>query len=219
MKVLIAEDEKALRDLVTDYLEMEGYEVLQASNGKEAVDLYYKNDDISLFILDIGMPLLNGFETAKQIRKTSEIPIIFLTAYSQEEDQIKGFESGANDYVTKPFLPRVLMARVKANIKAEASKDIVTKGIIKMNISSRKVEISGEHVDLSPKEFELLETLIRNEGIALSRDNLLDTVWGYDYYGGLRTVDTHIKRLRSKMGGAACYVVTVRGYGYRFEVI
>lgn len=220
-KILIIEDEELLRKLIKDYLTREDHIVMEASDGKEGLDCYYKNDDIDLILLDVMMPKLDGWSVIKEVRKSSDIPIIMLTAMSQDSDELYGFELGANDYVTKPFKPHILLARVKAHLKSNQALDAneyKEYSMLKINKTSHKVYVGEERIELSPKEYDLLIYLSENMGSALSRDQILNGVWGYDYFGDLRTVDTHIKRLRLKLQTQATLIQTVRGYGYRFEV-
>lgn len=217
--ILVVEDEERLRKLVCAYFKKEGYDVSEAENGIEAL-IKLKNEDINLIILDVMMPLMDGFETCKKIRKFSNIPIIILTAKSEEDDKLLGYELGADDYVTKPFSPKVLVAKGKALLKRsnlESISKVIKINNLVVNELSHVVKINGQSISLSPKEFDLLIFLAKNKGIVLSRDKLLDRVWGMDYYGELRTVDTHIKRLREKLGSEADLIKTVRGSGYKLE--
>ena len=221
-RILIVEDESRMRSLIGDYLKKEGYFICEAANGMEAVDIFGKTE-VDLIILDIMMPYMDGFEVCKKVRKTSEVPIIILTARSEEDDKLLGYELGADDYVTKPFSPKVLVAKAKALLKRmksieEVKSDVVSFDGLSINELSHEVTIDNVSIQLSPKEYELLIFLSKNKGIALTRDKLLDGVWGFDYYGDLRTVDTHIKRLREKLGEKAHLIATVRGSGYKFEV-
>ena len=219
-KILIVEDEIRIRFLLRDYLKKEGYEVLEASDGEEAIRIF-GNTNVDLIILDVMMPKLDGFNVCKTLRKVSNIPIILLTAKSEEEDKLFGYELGADDYMTKPFSPKVLVAKVKALIKrvnTPKDQNILEYSGIKINKLSHEVTLYDEPLSLSPKEYDLLIYLSSNEGIALSRDKILDNVWGYDYFGDIRTVDTNIKRLREKLLDKADYIATVRGSGYKFEV-
>ena len=207
--ILIVEDEIRIRFLLRDYFQKEGFLVYEAENGKEALEIF-KNNKIDLIILDIMMPVMDGLTTLEKIREVSTIPVILLTAKGQEEDKLQGYDFGADDYITKPFSPKVLVAKVKALLKRTSEK-----------VDSSTQDFNGlviNKLSLSPKEYELLIYLTSNEGIALSRDNILDNVWGIDYYGDIRTVDTNVKRLREKLGYKANYIVTVRGSGYKFEV-
>lgn len=221
-KILIVEDEERMRKLIGDYLKREGFTYLEACNGIEAINIF-NNNHIDLIILDVMMPFLDGFEVCKNIRKNSNTPIIMLTARSEEDDKLLGYEFGADDYITKPFSPKILMAKIKAifnRIDALNSTDTTTfnmNGLI-IDELSHNVKVNEEEVILSPKEYELLLYLVKNRGIALTRTQILDNVWGIDYYGDTRTVDTNIKRIREKLGDKADLITTIRGSGYRFEV-
>lgn len=222
--ILIVEDEERMRKLIEAYLKKEGYETLSASDGMEAIKIFNnKNKEITLIILDIMMPFMDGFDVCKYLRKSSNVPIIMLTAKSEEEDKLLGYELGADDYVTKPFSPKVLVAKVKALLKRYYPEDkspeegINIDGLI-LDELRHEVSIDGKEIYLSPKEYELLQFFVNNKGILLSRDKILDGVWGADYYGDLRTVDTHIKRLREKLMDKAYLITTVRGSGYKLEV-
>lgn len=220
--ILIVEDEERMRRLLKAYFIKSGYKIYEAENGINALEVF-KNNKIDLIILDIMMPYMDGWTVCKNIRKNSEVPIIILTARSEEDDKLLGYELGADDYVTKPFSPKVLVAKGKALLKRTSPKDNPegsSKNYNGLEISelSHEVKIDGEEAVLSPKEYDLLLFFAKNEGIALSRDIILDKVWGYDYYGGLRTVDTHVKRLREKLKSKAELIKTVRGSGYKFEV-
>jgi DNA-binding response OmpR family regulator len=220
-KVLIVDDEDLIRKLVSDFLKREGYMILEADNGKTALEIMSDNPDINLVILDIMLPGYDGFTVCKEIRKNSKVPVIMLTAKSEEVDELFGFEIGADEYVTKPFSPNILVARVNALLRRtgdEKTAAVMSFGRLVIDESAHTVTIDGNVVDLSPKEYELLLYLVENAGKALSREQILDKVWGYDYFGGLRTVDTHINRLRIKLGYEGEYVQTVRGFGYKFEV-
>jgi DNA-binding response OmpR family regulator len=220
--VLLVEDEVRMRILLSDYFKREGYIFIEASNGLEALKIF-KNNTVDIIILDIMMPFMDGFEVCKNIRKTSQVPIILLTAKSEEDDKLLGYELGADDYVTKPFSPKVLLAKVKALLKrAEPQIDQNTTvldyaGLV-IDELSHDVRVDGNSIVLTPKEYDMLLFLIKNKGIALSRDKILDSVWGMDYYGDARTVDTNIKRLREKLGDKADMITTIRGSGYKFEV-
>ena len=220
--ILIVEDEDRMRKLIGDYLKIEGFNVIEARNGSEAL-LEFNTHKVDLIILDVMMPILDGFTVCKTIRRNSDVPIIFLTAKGEEEDKLTGFELGADEYVTKPFSPKVLVARTKALLKriegiVVKSDNVFDNEGLKVNLLSRQVYVDNNEVGLSPTEYDLLAYLIKNKGIALSRNALLDNVWGYSYDGDLRTVDTHIKRLREKLGTKSKLICTVRGAGYRFEV-
>ena len=218
--ILIVEDEIRIRFLLRDYFQKEDFLVYEAENGKEALEIF-KSNKIDLIILDIMMPVMDGLTVLEKIREVSTIPVILLTAKGQEEDKLQGYDFGADDYITKPFSPKVLVAKVKALLKRTSEKiDSSTQNFngLVINKLSREVKIDENILSLSPKEYEHLIYLASNEGIALSRDNILDNVWGIDYYGDIRTVDTNVKRLREKLGDKANYIVTVRGSGYKFEV-
>ncbi len=220
-KVLIADDEKRMRKLVSDFLKKEGYSILEANDGEEALDLFEQENDIDVVILDVMMPKYDGWMVCRTIRKTSRVPIIMLTARSEEFDELFGFEMGADEYVKKPFSPKVLVARVNALFRRskEEKKDIQVFGKLKIDDNAKLVYIEDETIDLSPKEYELLSYMINNKGTALSREQILNNVWGYDYFGELRTVDTHINRLRIKLENQSDLIHTVRSIGYRFEVV
>ncbi|WP_338031212.1 response regulator transcription factor [Clostridium paridis] len=218
--ILIVEDEHRIRALLKDYLVIEQFNIIEASNGNEGLHLF-KQNDIKLVILDIMMPGLNGLAVMEEIRKTSSVPIILLTAKSQEEDKLLGYELGADDYITKPFSPKVLVAKIKALLKRTSSSTkgtIISFSKLSVNKESMEVLVKGTSITLTPKEYDLLLYLIENEKIVLSRDTILDGVWGYDYFGDNRVVDTTVKRLREKLADASDYIVTVRGSGYKFEV-
>ena len=221
MKILMADDESRMRKLVGDFLKKEGYEIVEAEDGKKALQLFNEISDINLVILDVMMPGYDGWAVCREIRKKSQVPIIMLTARSEENDELFGFDLGADEYITKPFSPLILVARVQALLRRSGGngpKTIRSYPGMEIDESGRVVKINGEKIDLSPKEFELLQYLAANEGIALSREQILNAVWDYDYFGDARTVDTHIKKLRLKMGAQAGYIQTVRGLGYKFEV-
>ena len=220
-RILVVDDEQLMRKLLKDYLTREGYEVLEAGDGRKALDIFLSEGNISLVILDVMMPGLDGWQVLTEIRKSSKVPIIMLTAKSDERDELKGFDLGVDEYVTKPFSPRTLSARVGAILRrtmgAAAQKNLEAGGIV-MDKEAHIVTIDGAQVDLSFKEFELLQYFMENEGIALSRERILNSVWNYDYYGDARTIDTHVKKLRSKLGEKASLIRTVWGIGYKFEV-
>lgn len=218
--ILIVEDEIRIRFLLRDYFLKDGFVVYEAENGLEALNLY-KEKKIDLIILDIMMPIMDGLTVLERIREVSTLPIILLTAKSEEEDKLQGYECGADDYMTKPFSPKVLVAKVKALLKrtrTDVDSSSQDYNGLTINKLSREVKLNNEPLSLSPKEYELLVYLTTNESIALTRDNILDHVWGMDYYGDIRTVDTNVKRLREKLCDKACFIVTVRGSGYKFEV-
>ena len=219
-KILIVDDEQRIRKLLRDYLIRDGYTVYEASNGRQALDIFNSEANFALIILDVMMPEMDGWQVCSEIRKTSKVPIIMLTAKSDERDELRGFELGVDEYVTKPFSPRTLSARVNAILRrtlgTAAEKTLEAGGIV-MDKSAHIVTIDGEQVDLSFKEFELLQYFMENNGVALSRERILNSVWNYDYYGDARTIDTHVKKLRSKIGSKASLIKTVWGIGYKFE--
>ena len=221
IKVLVVDDESRMRKLVHDFLSRSNYEVIEAADGEEAIDIFYADKSISLIILDVMMPKMDGWEVCRQIRKDSKVPIIMLTAKSEEKDELQGFDCGADEYVSKPFSPRILVARVDAILRRTNKIDqneIEQAGDIEINKAAHLVKVHGEIVDLSFKEFELLTYFVENEGIALSREKILNNVWNYDYFGDARTIDTHVKKLRSKLGDCGKYILTIWGMGYKFEV-
>jgi two-component system, OmpR family, response regulator ResD len=219
--ILIADDEERIRRLVADFLKNEGYSILEAENGAKAIEIFNHNQDIDLVILDVMMPEYDGWTVCKEIRKNSKVPIIILTAKIEESDELYGFVLGADEYITKPFNPLILVARINVILKRmdHVNEDILTYDGITIDKVKRIISINGERTDLSPKEYELLIYLVHNKGIALSRDQILNGVWEYDYFGDSRTVDTHIKRLRAKLGENCDFIETVRGFGYRFEAL
>lgn len=221
LKILVVDDESRMRKLVKDFLVKENFAVLEASNGEEAVDVFMSTKNIALIILDVMMPKLDGYGVAQEIRKISMVPIIMLTAKSDEKDEIKGFDLGIDEYITKPFSPKILVARVQAVLRRSSlagdEKNIECGGI-KMDISAHRVLVDGEEIELSFKEFELLNYFLVNKGVALSREKILNNVWNYDYFGDARTIDTHVKKLRSKLGNKGDYIKTIWGMGYKFEV-
>ena len=222
VRVLIADDEERMRKIVRDFLVREGYSIVECSNGLEAVDTFRDNPDISLIIMDVMMPVMDGWSAVEEIRKSSKVPIIMLTAKSEEKDELRGFSIGVDEYVAKPFSPKILVARVKALLRrssqsAEGS-DIITAGCIKLDRSAHQVFVDGNPVELSYKEFELLGFFLDNKGIALSREKILNSVWDYDFFGEARTIDTHVKKLRAKLGPKAGEMIkTIWGMGYKFE--
>lgn len=221
LKILVVDDESRMRKLVKDFLVKEGFVVLEAANGEEAVDAFMSTKNIALIILDVMMPKLDGYGVAQEIRKISMVPIIMLTAKSDEKDEIKGFELGVDEYITKPFSPKILVARVQAVLRRSslaADEKNIECGGIKMDISAHKVLVDGVEIELSFKEFELLNYFLVNQGVALSREKILNNVWNYDYFGDARTIDTHVKKLRSKLGNRGDYIKTIWGMGYKFEV-
>lgn len=220
LKILVVDDEARMRKLVKDFLSVKGFTVLEASNGEEAVDLFFEQKDIALIILDVIMPKMDGWETCRTIRKYSQVPIIMLTARSEERDELQGFNLGVDEYISKPFSPKILVARVEAILRRSnaVSSDLIEIGGIRIDKAAHQVTIDGQNIDLSYKEFELLTYFVENQGIALSREKILNNVWNYDYFGDARTIDTHVKKLRSKMGEKGDYIRTIWGMGYKFEV-
>ncbi len=219
-KILVVDDEPLIRKLVTDFLKKEGYSTIEADNGRKAMDLFFEDGDIDLIILDVMLPEYDGFTVCREIRKKSRVPIIMLTARGEEFDEIFGLDIGADEYISKPFSPNILIARVNSVLRRALPIDNELKEFDGLTIdhNAHQVIMQGCTVDLTPKEYELLIYLAENYCKALSREQILDKVWGYDYYGDLRTVDTHINRLRIKLDSKSYYIHTVRGYGYRFEV-
>lgn len=220
LKILVVDDEQRMRKLVRDFLVKQNFEVMEAGDGEEAVDLFYANKDIALIILDVMMPKMDGWQVCREIRKYSQVPIIMLTAKSDEKDELRGFDLGVDEYVSKPFSPKILVARVEAilrrtNALEEGVKEV---GGIVLNQAAHEVKIDGKNIELSYKEFELLTYFINNQGVALSRERILNNVWNYDYFGDARTIDTHVKKLRSKLGDKGEYIKTIWGMGYKFEV-
>lgn len=222
IKILVVDDESRMRKLVKDFLVRKDFQVFEAADGEEALDIFYQNKDIALIILDVMMPKINGWEVCKEIRKTSRIPIIMLTAKSDESDELMGFELGVDEYISKPFSPKILVARVEAILRRanKIGQDSLVKeaGGIVLDKTAHTVTIDGQSIELSYKEFELLDYFLENKGIALSREKILDNVWNYDYFGDARTIDTHVKKLRSKLKDKGDYIQTVWGLGYKFEV-
>jgi len=217
-KILVCDDEKHIRRLIVDYLTNENFDVVEAIDGEDALDKYYESQQIDLIILDVMMPKKNGFEVARIIRKDSDTPIIFLTALGSIEKELQGFESGADDYISKPFEYTVFIARVNSILKRINKKKSYVVNGLEVNVLEHYVKINNDTINLTPKEYELLLYLINNQNIALSREQILDHVWGYDFYGDERTVDTHIKQIRNKLNQEGNYITTIRGYGYKLEV-
>jgi len=220
-KVLLVDDEVRMRKLVRDFLQKEHFEVIEAGDGGEALDIFFAQEDISLIILDVMMPKLDGWQVCREIRSYSKVPIIMLTARGDERDELQGFELGVDEYITKPFSPKILVARVEAILRRTAATvengEILEAGGIRMDKAAHMVEIDGSSVDLSFKEFELLAYFLENKGIALSREKILNSVWNYDYFGDARTIDTHVKKLRSKLGAKGDLIKTIWGMGYKLE--
>ena len=221
IQILVVDDESRMRKLVKDFLQREGYSVLEAGDGMEAMDLFYEDKDIALIILDVMMPKINGWDVCREIRENSKVPIIMLTAKGAENDELLGFELGVDEYISKPFSPKILVARVEAILrranKYSANDTIEFEGIV-VDKAAHQVTVDGKPIELSYKEFELLTYFMENQGIALSREKILNHVWNYDYFGDARTIDTHVKKLRSKMGDKGDYIKTIWGMGYKFEV-
>ena len=220
IKILVVDDESRMRKLVKDFLVREGYTVLEAGDGMEAMDIFYEDRDIALVILDVMMPKMDGWQVCREIRESSKVPIIMLTARSEERDELQGFELGVDEYISKPFSPKILVARVNAILRrtmGNTGGDVIEAGGIRMDKAAHIVEIDGKQIELSYKEFELLSYFMENAGIALSREKILNNVWNYDYFGDARTIDTHVKKLRSKLGDKGEYIRTIWGMGYKFE--
>ncbi|MCR4685575.1 MAG: response regulator transcription factor [Lachnospiraceae bacterium] len=221
MKILVVDDESRIRKLVRDFLVKKGFEVVEAENGKDAVDLFFETNDFDLIILDIMMPVMDGWQVCREIRAYSKVPIIMLSAKSDERDELMGFELGVDEYISKPFSPKVLVARIEALLRRvngmEGEEGKLEAGGIVLDKTAHVVTIDGQTVDLSFKEFELLSYFMENQSVALSREKILNHVWNYDYYGDARTIDTHVKKLRSKMGDKGDCIKTVWGMGYKFE--
>ena len=221
LKILVVDDESRMRKLVKDFLLKKDFQVLEAENGAEAIDVFFEIKDISLVILDVMMPKMDGWEVCRQIRNYSRIPIIMLTARADEKDELLGFDLGVDEYISKPFSPKILVARVEAILRrtsASAADDILKIGTIEVNKAAHQVLVDEQSVELSFKEFELLTYFMENEGLALSREKILNSVWNYDYFGDARTIDTHVKKLRGKLGKTGKYIKTIWGMGYKFEV-
>ncbi len=220
IKILVVDDEPRMRKLVHDFLSRKGYLVLEAGDGEEAMDVFYSEKDLSLILLDVMMPKMDGWQVCREIRKESKIPIVMLTARADERDELLGFELGVDEYISKPFSPRILVARVDAILRRAGIGDgdgVITAGGITMDREAHRVVIDGQDVELSFKEFELLEYFMENSGIALSREKILNAVWNYDYFGDARTIDTHVKKLRSKMGENCEYIKTIWWIGDKFS--
>ncbi len=220
LKILVVDDESRMRKLVRDFLEKADYQVIEAENGERAVDIFFEEKEIALILLDVMMPKMDGWQVCREIRQYSKVPIIMLTARADERDELMGFNLGVDEYISKPFSPKILVARVNAVLrragKADVA-DVLEVGGIKVDKTAHQVFIDGEPIELSFKEFELLQYFVENVGIALSREKILNAVWNYDYYGDARTIDTHVKKLRSKMGSKGEYIRTIWGMGYKFD--
>ena len=221
LKILVVDDESRMRKLVKDFLTKKGFTVIEAGDGEEAVDKFFEVKDIALIILDVMMPKMDGWQVCREIRQYSKVPIIMLTAKSDEKDELQGFDLGVDEYITKPFSPKILVARVEAILRRSnmlAADDTMEAGGIELNKAAHEVLIDGKSVELSYKEFELLAYFMSNQGVALSRERILNNVWNYDYFGDARTIDTHVKKLRSKLGAKGEYIKTIWGMGYKLEV-
>ncbi|NLZ81631.1 MAG: response regulator transcription factor [Clostridiales bacterium] len=221
LKILVVDDESRMRKLVKDFLVKKDFEVLEAADGEEAIDVFFSQKDIALVLLDIMMPKMDGWEVCREIRKNSKIPIVMLTAKGDERDELLGFELGVDEYISKPFSPKILVARVEALLRRTNNldkNDVLSAGDIQINKIAHLVTIGGTDIELSFKEFELLTYFVENQGIALSREKILNSVWNYDYFGDARTIDTHVKKLRNKLGDKGDYIKTIWGMGYKFEV-
>lgn len=221
LKILVVDDESRMRKLVKDFLTKKNFQVLEAGNGEEAMEIFYEEKDIALIILDVMMPKMDGWEVCREIRKNSKVPIIMLTARSDERDELLGFDLGVDEYISKPFSPKILVARVEAILRRTGQnnpEDVISAGGIVIDKAAHLATVDGKPMELSFKEFELLTYFLENQGIALSREKILNSVWNYDYFGDARTIDTHVKKLRSKMGDKGEYIKTVWGMGYKFEV-
>lgn len=220
LKILVVDDESRMRKLVKDFLTKSGYLVIEAADGSEAIDIFFEQKDIALILLDVMMPKMDGWEVCREIRQYSKVPIIMLTAKSDERDELQGFELGVDEYITKPFSPKILVARVEAILRRIGQKgqgEALTAAGIVLDKAAHQVTIDGNTVELSYKEFELLAYFMENQGVALSREKILNHVWNYDYFGDARTIDTHVKKLRSKMGEKGDLIKTIWGMGYKFE--
>lgn len=221
LKILVVDDESRMRKLVRDFLEKQNFDVLEAGDGSEALDIFFEHQDIALIILDVMMPKMDGWQVCREVRGYSKVPIIMLTARSDERDELQGFELGVDEYISKPFSPKILVARVEAILRRTnqvSDEEALEYGGIAIDKAAHVVTIDGNLVDLSYKEFELLSYFMENKGIALSREKILNSVWNYDYFGDARTIDTHVKKLRSKLGEKGELIKTVWGMGYKFEV-
>ena len=221
IKILVVDDESRMRKLVKDFLEREGYQVIEAGDGMEAMEQFYDEKDIALIILDVMMPRMDGWQVCREVLQSSKVPIIMLTAKGEESDELNGFDLGVDEYISKPFSPKILVARVEAILRRSnnlSTGEIRKAGGIELDIAAHEVRIDGKVITLSFKEFELLNYFVMNQGVALSREKILNNVWNYDYFGDARTIDTHVKKLRSKLGEKGEYIKTIWGMGYKFEV-
>ncbi|HEY9574791.1 MAG TPA: response regulator transcription factor [Lachnospiraceae bacterium] len=220
LKILVVDDEVRMRKLVKDFLVRQNYEVIEAENGEEAVDIFLEDKNIALIVLDVMMPKMDGWQVCREIRQHSDVPIIMLTARGDERDELLGFEVGVDEYISKPFSPKILVARIEAILRRSKAVDLgknLEAGGIVINKSAHQVTVDGSSIELSFKEFELLAYFLENQGLALSREKILNAVWNYDYFGDARTVDTHVKKLRSKIGKKGDFIKTIWGLGYKFE--
>ena len=221
LKILVVDDESRMRKLVRDFLVKAGYEVVEAGDGEEAVDLFLQQKDIALIVLDVMMPKMDGWQVCREVRSYSKVPIIMLTARGDERDELQGFQLGVDEYISKPFSPKILVARIEAILRRTnqvSEEEVLSCGGIEIDKAAHRVLIDGKEIELSYKEFELLTYFVENKGIALSREKILNNVWNYDYFGDARTIDTHVKKLRSKMGEKGDLIKTIWGMGYKFEV-
>ena len=221
LKILVVDDESRMRKLVKDFLVKSNYEVVEAEDGAQAVDIFFEQNDIDLIILDVMMPKMDGWQVCREIRAYSKVPIIMLTAKADERDELQGFELGVDEYISKPFSPKILVARVEAILRRTSqvsADDILEAGGIRIDKAAHSVTVDGKPIDLSYKEFELLTYFMENKGIALNREKILNSVWNYDYFGDARTIDTHVKKLRSKIGEKGNLIKTIWGMGYKFEI-
>lgn len=220
LKILVVDDEARMRKLVRDFLTVKGFEVLEAGDGEEALEIFVAQKDIALILLDVMMPKMDGWEVLKTIRKYSQVPILMLTARGEESDELQGFKLGVDEYISKPFSPKILVARVEAILRrsGNGTDEVLEVGGIHIDKAAHQVSVDGVPVDLSYKEFELITYFAENQGIALSREKILNNVWNYDYFGDARTIDTHVKKLRNKLGEKGDYIKTIWGMGYKFEV-
>ncbi len=221
LKILVVDDESRMRKLVKDFLVKQNYEVIEAGDGSEALDMFFEHQDIALIILDIMMPKMDGWQVCREVRNYSKVPIIMLTARTDERDELQGFQLGVDEYIAKPFSPKILVARVEAILRRTnqiTENEVLEYGGIAIDKAAHVVTINSKNIDLSFKEFELLSYFMENKGIALSREKILNSVWNYDYFGDARTIDTHVKKLRSKLGEKGDLIKTVWGMGYKFEV-
>ena len=220
IKILVVDDESRMRKLVKDFLGREGYQVLEAGDGMEAMEVFYDEKDIALIILDVMMPKMDGWQVCREIRVNSKVPIIMLTARGDERDELQGFQLGVDEYISKPFSPKILVARIEAILRRgnAGTGEILEAAGIRVDKDAHEASVDGQPVDLSNKEFELLIYFMENQGMALSREKILNNVWNYDYFGDARTIDTHVKKLRSKLGEKGEFIKTIWGMGYKFEV-